>query len=188
MTVAVDLDEVLAETLRAAIAFHNGRYGTGWLWENSKTSRFWELWGQDEAEKWRKSEEFCRSRNFKKIEPVIGSIAGINCLIKVGHCLFIVTTRPTFLEDATRSWLSKYFPQKFEEVYFSPENQKSAICQKIGAAVLIDDDFGNALECAQQEIPVILLSRPWNKSFVGNELIKISSAWSGVTRLIGDRL
>lgn len=184
MIIAIDLDEVLAETLRAALFFHNEKYATSWVYETVGTSRFWQLWGGEKDEMFRKSDEFIGSSHFKNIVPVAGAVDGVKKLRGQNHQLFIVTTRPSSLEDVTQVWVEKYFPDSFNAIHFSPENGKSLICKKILAKVLFEDDEFNALECASQAVNVFLFDKPWNKELIKNDAIHRASDWSEIPILL----
>lgn len=184
MTIGVDFDEVLADTWSAVIGFHNERYQTSWQRKEIKTSRFWGVLGPPKEESYKKLEEFCRTKYFKNIKPVIDSQEGIDYLISRGYKLIIITTRPIHLSKETENWLKRYFPNKFTGTFYSSENTKSSICLRERVKFLIEDDLENAKECQPSGIKVFLLDSPWNKTRkLSKGIIRLSS-WAEVRHFL----
>lgn len=164
MVIGVDFDEVLANTWSAVIEFHNERYQTSWQRKKIKTSRFWDALGVTKEESYKKVGEFCGTKYFKNIKPIIGSQEGIDYLASRSYKLVIITTRPSYLSKETEDWLQRYFPNKFAGIFYSLENTKSSVCSRERAKFLIEDDLDNAKECASLGVKVFLLDSPWNSS------------------------
>lgn len=169
MILAIDLDEVLAEFVRAFLDFHNAKYGTKFKREDITSYNFYEIFKEGKSETMRKIYELYNTRYFKNMPLVPFSKFGINNLSKK-HELFIVTSRPRMLSDKTFKWLDKHFGKKFSGVYFSGkpfssdrEKSKAEICNQLGARVIIEDNLTYAVECALSGLNVLLFDCPWNK-------------------------
>jgi uncharacterized HAD superfamily protein len=88
------------------------------------------------------------------------------------YALHIVTSRPESVRALTLSWLDKYFPDFFADYHFTniyagdegtqPKN-KSAVCQEIGAELLIDDALRHVRDVTDAGITALLPDRPWNR-------------------------
>ena len=93
-----------------------------------------------------------------------------------GFCeLMVVTSRQHVIRQPTLNWLEEHFPGVFSAVHFGnhyalegTSRKKSEICQAVGAQVLIDDNPGYALDCAEAGMQVLLfdwdLRYPWAKT------------------------
>jgi 5'(3')-deoxyribonucleotidase len=99
---------------------------------------------------------------FTSIKPYDGAVETIAHL-KTKYELHIVTARHLFVRKQTRSWLNKYFPNTFSGVHFvhyytplGPRSLKSVICKRIGAKIILDDKYSNAIDCAKNGITVFL--------------------------------
>lgn len=170
MIIAVDVDEVLSDTLTSAIQFHNNIYGTTWKSSEIKTDKFWEIWGKNNEEKYRITDEFCKSTYFYNTQPIKGAVEGINALSDKGYSFIIITTRPIYLASDTKQWLNRYFPGKFNKIYHvfsedkkNPQSTKLSVCKELKLPLIIDDSLSIAQECAKGGIKVLLLDYPWNQ-------------------------
>lgn len=162
--IAVDLDEVLGRFVSPLCAFHNSAYNTTLTQHDFHSYRFCDVWGGDDASATRKVHEFFRSSHFLNLPPVPGAIAGVSALRDAGFRLAVVTSRQLAIEDETRGWLAKHFPDgAFESVQFGnhwglqgSKVSKSELCKKIEASLLIDDAPNYVKEVAAQGIPALL--------------------------------
>lgn len=176
MLIGVDLDDVLADYIPALCEFHNATYGTSLARENFHSYSFWEVWGGTKEEARKKAIEFRNSSYFDNIQPVAGSIEGVDVL-KKSHNLVIITSRSTI--DKTNEWLNKHFPNKFSGVYFSHNHytgkgtrEKSDICLDLGVNAMIEDNLEYSLDCALKSIKVLLFNSPWNNQIYKVPLLK----------------
>ena len=104
-----------------------------------------------------------------EIKPKDGAIENIAKLTQE-HELYVITSRPYFIEHLTISWLDKHFPQAFKDVYhtnqFSTDSQKtskSEICLKTGSKIILEDAPNYAYDCLDHGIKVLLFTMPWNQ-------------------------
>jgi uncharacterized HAD superfamily protein len=170
--IAVDADEILAAFIEHFLIYHNEKYQTDVSKDKVFTFKLETLFNIDETLVLSRMNEYYDNREVLKIEPVEGSIEGINQLLKKGYELQIVTARPPFYKELTVEWVEKHFPDKFQQIHFAfnPYNRnsekmtKAQICKQIGAKVLLDDNLVNALDCASNGITVYLMDAPWNQT------------------------
>lgn len=170
--IACDIDEVLVDFLGSLIAFHNDTYGTSLTPENFNSYQFHNVWGGTVEDCNRKMQLFFESPHF--LEGMRPLPAALDCLqsLKEKFELHVVTARQNKLQDVTRAWIQKHYPDIFEELHFGNHyategvaRTKASMCAEINAILLIDDSFHYAVECAQAGIPVILFGDyAWNRS------------------------
>ena len=171
MLIGVDLDEVLADLLSAFIRYHNDKYGTSLDREGFHSYDLWKAWGGTREDAVQKVKDFYKTKYFKNITPLSGSVRGIDILCKTNE-LIVITSRPSYVEEETKEWINYYFPDKFSDIYFvaNPyqpgiyKRKKSDICRELGVDVFIEDCFNYARDCANNGTHVFLFDSPWNRS------------------------
>ncbi len=189
MHIAIDIDEVLADTLSTFLNYYNTVYGTKFKRQDFYTYNWWEVMGTSAQEVVAEFARFMKTDWGKKIPPLPGAQAGVQELSKQ-HQLSVITSRPDEYGDITHQWLNKNFGHKFKGVYFTDEfvkdsnnETKGEICHQVGIDLIIEDVYQIALDCHRQQIKVILMDAPWNhqqsltrdmwRAFNWEEIIKI---------------
>uniref|UniRef100_A0A7S0XC39 CN hydrolase domain-containing protein n=1 Tax=Chromulina nebulosa TaxID=96789 RepID=A0A7S0XC39_9STRA len=165
--IAIDIDEVLAHFIPKLADFHNENYGTSLTVEHFNCYEFHKVWGGSLEETSSKVMSFFDS---PYISTVSGSYDALK-LLKQDFSLHIVTSRQHIVEDLTRQWIYKNYPDIFDEIHFGNHytkngisRSKSDICKDINALLLVDDSLIYAKNCASSGIPVILFGHyPWNR-------------------------
>jgi hypothetical protein len=127
---------------------------------------FARVWGCSQDESNARVHAFFGSRHFAAgIEPVAGAAAALAALrAAAGAELVVVTSRQHIIRAPTLEWLDRHFEGLFSDVHFGnhwavagpPPRSKAAMCAAAGAHVLVDDNPGYALECAEAGIEVLL--------------------------------
>lgn len=173
MKIAIDLDDVLANTTASLLNFINS--STNQLpisFANLENAPYWNFLGQTREEANKKFFTFTNTDHFRNIKPFSEAVVAVERLAKE-HTLFIISGRPLFVKQDSEEWINKYFPEKFSGVYFTNNRlnkddfsaywgrPKAEICDEIGAEVLIDDlaEYVRSSE----HLKVYLMARPWNK-------------------------
>eukprot|EP01035_Chromulina_nebulosa_P018322 gene18322-24011_t len=168
--IAVDIDEVLAHFIPKLADFHNENYGTSLTVEHFNCYEFHKVWGGSLEETSSKVMSFFDSPHIHELSTVSGSYDALK-LLKQDFSLHIVTSRQHIVEDLTRQWIQKNYPDIFDEIHFGNHytkngisRSKSDICKDINALLLVDDSLIYAKHCAICGIPVILFGNyPWNR-------------------------
>jgi len=190
MLIAVDIDEVLADTLNAFISIYNKTYQTAFKREQFVTFDWWLVVGLPLEQFKIRFIKLMDEGFFDNLHPIIGSVEGINKL-KNRHELIAVTARAQTLQPATEKWLNKYYGSVFRGVYytrsmpFGPEEKsKYMICEEQGARILLEDQFNYAADCAANGIKVYLFNAPWNQD-IGDrpDIIRIYS-WAELMNML----
>ena len=194
MIIAIDIDEVLADTLGGFIAFSNATYGTTlrradflhWNWADALRL--------PQAEVQRRVEAFAQTAHFTAAPRVEGASEGLALLAQT-HTLVAVTSRWGSQVERTEPWLAANFPGLFRAVRFSHNPipgvaspgrpSKAELCHELGASVIIDDSLAFANECAGRDLAVILIDYPWNRGAVAEGVIRVAS-WDGIPPLIAE--
>lgn len=174
--IAIDLDEVLAETIDQLLKYYN--YSFKWKSITKEDVIDYNLWKLDRygisiSDAKRMFFWFLFfSRKGWRIKPVKFSRAGIKKLKEKWYELYIVTARPslTIFKRRTKHWVNKYFKWVFKWIKYSDymmrnQKKKSDICKQIGAEIIIEDNLDNAVECAKNWIKAYLIDKPWNQWF-----------------------
>ena len=187
--IAVDVDEVLAETIQSMLEKQN--YTWKWkkvaredlntynLWEIEKLwiTKNWALWMFVKFQLW--------SWLSKKIKPVEWANEKLLELKKKWYKLYAVTARLSWMRISTKLWLKRHFPDCFERIVFanfftSRARKKSEICKEIWASIIIEDNLETCNDCVSQWIKCFLLDKPRNQSNKLNENIKRVYSWSEI--------
>jgi uncharacterized HAD superfamily protein len=174
MKIGIDMDEVIAGLLPEYINFLNNNYGLELSIERFNGYYTWDTWDNTFEYKMELFEEFYKSEFFRNVKPTLKSIEVIN-KIKSGNELFVVTSRPENIQEETKGWIEKFFPDTFSGVYFidySIKNKKSDICKDLNITVMVEDSLDHARDCANNNISSILIDYPWNREEVSHNLIQ----------------
>ncbi len=187
MNIALDLDEVIADTLSPLILFHNETFGTHLKKEYFLSYNWWEVWGGTKEQAIEKFFEFTKSKYFSKVLPIAESVPAIQYLSKNNN-LYVITGRQQELLSVTTTWLNQYFPNTFKDIFITNHPQwskggntktKIEIIKQIGAQFLVEDNLLYARECEAFNIPVLLFDYPWNQEPLPTNTKRIHS-WSEV--------
>jgi len=170
------VDEVLGQFLVSLNAFLKERHGMEYAVADYDKYVFAHVWGCTTDRSNEIVHEFFGSEHFAEgIPPIPGSREALEGLKAARDCeLVVVTSRQHAIRQPTLDWIDAHFPGVFEDVHFGnhfalsgQSKKKSEICREVGAAVLVDDNPGYALECADAGIDVLLydwrLGYPWSK-------------------------
>ncbi len=189
MLIAMDLDEVLAETLTGVISFHNQKYGTGLSKDDFKSYNWWETWGGTRDQVVDKFFEFAQSIYFQEVKPLKDAVDAVS-ILGMKHELIVLSSRQTELEKQTLEWVEKHFPNKFRDVLVTNHHDwaksgntmtKVEVCQKLEVDVLIEDSLSYANECASENTIVFLLDYSWNMGKMKKNIIRVKS-WGEILK------
>jgi uncharacterized HAD superfamily protein len=170
MVFAIDMDDVLVNTVQTINLFHNEKFGTNYHYDDYKSFYLWKTWGGDRKDIIEKMDQYYHSAYFDNIRvcdevlPIIGKLADD------GHDLYLVTSRPKCVSEKTEKFLSKKFKNIFRQVIFTDhcidgenyKRKKSDVCRELGADVMIEDCPDYIRDCAKVVPKVLVPVRPWN--------------------------
>lgn len=191
--VAVDVDEVLGRFVHTLNRFCKDHYEMEYHEKDYFIYEFAKIWNCSQEHSNHIVHEFFKSQHFNDGIPVIPGALEALTRMQASHELVVVTSRQHVIQEATLEWIDRHYEGVFQEVYFGNHfalegvsRRKSEICKAIGASVLIDDNPGYAMECAEAGINVLLydwnLDYPWSKLAPGkmHPLITIVRDWEEV--------
>ena len=173
MIIAIDIDDVLADTLNYFLNYYNNLYKKNFSRKDFYIYHWWEVLGISKEEFLEIFKIFVAEKNFEKFSPMRSAQSVIN-KIKKDHHLIIITGRENYLIDATEYWLNRHFPNVFGEIYYTASMlekkleavSKTGACWQGGADLIIDDQFAFANDCATSGLQTFLFHSPWNKNSI----------------------
>jgi len=188
MRIGVDLDGGLVDCIGPLLKWHNHKYRTNFIVDQVLGQDLSRLWGCSEKEVIRRCNIFYKSKYFRDIKPVPCAQEGIEKLSRKNE-LFAVTARPLSIEKGTLKCVNTYFPDRFEEIILTDEfsqngsgTNKLDIYSEKRIELVIEDSLINAIDCAVNNIDVILINYPWNKSQKLHDKIKRVENWNELQR------
>eukprot|EP01023_Acetabularia_acetabulum_P022672 TRINITY_DN2227_c0_g2_i1.p1 TRINITY_DN2227_c0_g2~~TRINITY_DN2227_c0_g2_i1.p1 ORF type:complete len:300 (-),score=24.82 TRINITY_DN2227_c0_g2_i1:347-1246(-) len=198
LTVAVDVDEVLARFLDALNLYCKDRHGMVYDIADYDKYEFAKIWGCSSEYAAHIVHEFFTSEHFLEGVCVVpGSKEALDQLSSMTDVnLEIVTSRQNVITKPTKRWIYSNFPGIFgDRVHIcnqwsleGKQRSKSEVCLQIGADILIDDNPRYAVECAKKGIQVLLFdwqsTYPWAQQlpqeWVDHELITVVKSWQEI--------
>jgi len=110
---------------------------------------------------------FLESDSFADLREVSGASQALRRLHTAGIRLEVVTSRSPDLRAITECTLQRRFPGMIQDIHFTNGAPKGLTCQRIGAAVLVDDMPANVADAVSSGIPAVLFDLdgqyPWSK-------------------------
>jgi len=190
MLIAIDIDEVLADTLNHFIFLYNQKFKTSFKRDDFYTFDWCEVLGLTKEEFKKVFTQIVGQGFFSELATITGAKEGVKKLQKK-HKLVVVTGRPKIVSATTSAWLDKHFPDVFSKVYFTSEvllgsniKDKDEICQEIGANLIIEDDLDTAKDCVKNDILALLFDKPWNRKLRASSYIKRVYSWEDILNKI----
>ena len=166
-SVAVDLDDTLCDFMGPMIDYFNFKHNTSYTLNDMTEYEFIDKWPQAQST----IDEFISNQdnvmNLKPIEGAYEKLKELKCN------LIVVTARSYELQEVTKRWIDKHFPDLFNDIIFTnqygkndyPKPTKAEICETYSIDILIDDRMSNIESCVQKNknFRGILHYRPWNE-------------------------
>ncbi|MFA5779555.1 MAG: hypothetical protein WC947_05425 [Elusimicrobiota bacterium] len=161
MNIGTDLDGVIADSdpvYRFFIKKFLGRE----LKREDVTSFFYEdCLGISVEEMNRVWDFFNEEKGWEKIEPVAGAIECLNKFASKNK-IFVVSSRPVFLEKVTKDWLDKY-KVNYDKLILTDGQPKLNVIKNLNITHFIEDRLDYAQDMAKAGIKVLLFDYPWNQ-------------------------
>jgi len=166
--IAVDIDDVLADSTESLRLLVNKHYGVnlprdqylrpGPYW--GYYEQVWQINGLGDKVSLKELNPMMEVDQSHVIPASRSSIA-LKKLAK-GHDLIIITAREPSWEKATHSWVKTHYPDIFTDVffagnkYFPGHTTKGQLCREIGADWLIDDNVEHCMTAIDNNVKAIL--------------------------------
>jgi 5'(3')-deoxyribonucleotidase len=192
LTIAVDIDDVLAANAEHFVAFSNKKWGTN-LKPDDYSEHWAEIWKVDYEEESRrrdvivKNKVFLKHRFFDDAKPALEEL-------KKNFRLVVVSSRGPGVREDTIQWLNKEFEGIFDGIDFAPiwdsrelhtleklKFTKADLLQQIGADYLIDDQPKHCLAAADAGIKAVIFGDyKWNRDIKLRPNMIRAKTWSEV--------
>ena len=177
MRIAVDLDSILADIMKALLPRLNQKYGLN-LIEDQITEWDYPINGRSIGED---IKEHLADPVFVLTMPEVeGAKQALEELYK-DHEIIVATGRPFYSKRYTYLWLDGRF--KYDNIIFSREKT----VQNLKCDVLVDDSDIYMSKFLKSGGKGILLRKPWNQNFV-HDMSKhtcfVANNWEGIVECI----
>lgn len=164
--IGIDLDQVLADFSAAFDEFHDTHYGTDFRTNPPSDFYLSKILDISEEEELDRVRKFYDTHFFLEMKPFPDAVSAIEELSQ-RYQLFVITSRPEFVEKETKAWIAKYFPDCFTDIiltnhYFGGTKKKSAVCLENKIDYMVEDMAHYANDCAEAGVPTFLITRLWN--------------------------
>lgn len=188
MKIAIDLDDVLANSLDSFIEFYNTNYNGNLKPEDFTAFTLNEIQGMPAEEEQKIMNEYDDSEYYDDINPMPEAKEAISELSKNNE-LMIVTSRPQKKETQTKKWIEKHIPEIkninfIRQEYGGESKTKGEVCKELGAEILIEDNLDYAKSCIDKSIKVLLFDYPWNQEENLNPLITRVKSWKEILEIL----
>lgn len=169
--IGLDLDETLAKSMEKALAEIHKKWKLLFCKDLDGFSHFniEEIPGCDMNMD--EIRTFWEEQTLENCDSIKDAEIGVELLNDQNKKLSIITARSDekYSEDVY-IWLEKYFTHiPRENIFFANHKKKwsrkkSEICREIWVTLMIDDGIHNAEDLVENNIPCILLEKPWNRN------------------------
>lgn len=197
-TIAVDLDDVLADSAAKFVAFSNKQWGTSL--EVDDYSEHWaEMWGIDLEEALERREHIYK----EAVQINLEAFSGVKeILTELGERfdLIIVTSRPLVLQKGTIQWLEQYYGGLFKDIHFAGIwdgkhdvdvanlMTKASLIKELGADYFIDDHPKHCFAVAAEGIPAVLFGDySWNRDLELPSGVTRAKDWKAVEEYFNEQ-
>lgn len=193
--IAVDIDDVIAAHAPAFIEYSNQKFGTNLTIEDNQ-DHWGEVWKVDHDEVEKRAVEYHESGYIASYGVIDGALETLKQL-RERFNLVILTTRRNSINQLTKDWIDKYYPDIFDDIIFagffdtptkdSINMTKAELAKQIGAAYLIDDQPKHCKSASDIGIKTILFGDyPWNRNQDLSPNIARVKDWAGVLEFFQD--
>jgi uncharacterized HAD superfamily protein len=186
----IDMDDVVSKTTDTYAGIVEREFGKQVLFEQIVTFDLRASFGLTENEFHYFFDLIHQSDHLLGFEPVEGSVEALVNWAHAGHCIEIVTGRPTSVLEVSLEWLEKHgVPfDSFTMVdkYNRPGNDpaiaisKEELCRRT-YDLAVEDSREMALFLATtMGVPVALYDRPWNAQPIHHERVMRCASWQDI--------
>lgn len=180
MKITTDVDGVLAKFTEQFIDFINARYKYDLDISQITRLKFEDILHLDSGKISEYLMEFKDSGGHLKVEPIEGSIEGIEKLSKKHEIHIVTSRRKDVCGDETIEWLEKYYPNKFKSINMkelSNEEQDRGVYKRIKIAEIspdfhIEDDIDHISHVKELPLTIVMYSQPWNVGYSDPKILK----------------
>lgn len=192
--IAVDIDDVLADSASRFIEYSNKTWGTS-LTIDDYSEDWSSLWGIDDKETEMRSVQYFSS-GIVNLYDHDNEAVSVFLKLKKKYDLILVTSRSILLKEDTIIWINLKYPGVFrsQDIYFSGiwdngvsgvavSSNKGQIVKDLGVKYIIDDQVKHCVGAYNHGIKALLFGDySWNrKEILPKGIIRVSD-WSEVLK------
>ena len=171
MKIGLDFDNVIAQTVQEIFKYYNNRFGKNHKIEEVTKYEFWSAWGTSKEEAINIVDEYHEEHKIEELPPLDDAVKSINSLAE-GNSLFVITARPSRFKSKTEDWIMHHIKTKIKvmdagDFHKDGRASKSEICKELQIPIILEDAPDTALDCADENIKVVLFDQPWNRALSG---------------------
>ena len=196
--IAVDIDDVISDYVSSVVQFVRREYNENFT-HDDVLENWSEMLGIPQDEWVRQYESFVFEDKYYENPPIIeGAVEALQRL-STSFDLVALTSRSSFLRDATIKFIDDNLPNLFKEVVLAgiwepnkdgvvnanalARHTKADVCREIGANYLIDDQPKHCNGAAQIGIKGLLFGDyGWNRTVEIENLVTRVSDWRAVEK------
>jgi len=183
MIIAIDIDEVLSDTLNHVLEGYNESRNTSFKREDFINYHYEVILSNDKESPKDIWDNFIRTKGHE-IKPIEGAVEAVKKLA-LKHDLLILTSRSGEYAEITKNWLLNNFNIPIRIIYTNnffgeSHTKKSDFCSDEGVDIVIEDQARHALDCADVCKVVYLLDSPWNQNETLPENVKRVYSWEEI--------
>ncbi len=171
-TIAIDIDDVLADQAEAFLEFSNKTWGTQFEIDDY-TEHWLDLWKVDMAEVESRADFYHKSGTMSRFRHKSDALPILEHL-KKRYNLVIVTSRRSQVKSETYEWIERHFNGVFDGIHFAGffdtlsldrvRMTKADIVKGIGAHYLVDDQIKHCEATAAAGMDCVLFGDyGWNR-------------------------
>lgn len=174
-TIAIDIDDVLAESAKGFVGFSNQRWGTS-LEVDDYQEHWAEMWKVDNEEVEKRALEYHNSGVLSTFSHREAALSVLEAL-KENFNLIIITSRRLQMKNDTLAWVHMHYPGIFsnDDINFagiwdivdehSHTKTKAELAMTLRADYIIDDQLKHCIAAGDYGIKAILFGNyRWNQT------------------------
>lgn len=189
-TIAIDVDEVLADYAAEFVVMSNKLWATNFNVEDYHED-WLSLWGVDMDEAVSRGQAMLEDRMHERLRHNDEAVGVLNRLAE-RYELIVLTARNLATKDLTLAWLKRHYPMispesvNFAGIWDNPKpdaakRTKGAIAKSLGVDYLIDDQLKHCLAASEHSIQSLLFGDyNWNQADTLPANVSRVSNWQAV--------
>lgn len=196
-TIAIDIDDVLADNAAGFVAFSNRKWGTN-LRPEDYDEHWAKVWAIDNEEVERRATAFHESGVFRTYAHADTAMPVLKRL-SLEYNLIIVTSRRLQIQGETLEWVHRHYPGIFsdETIHFagiwdtidnhSIHRTKADVVEQLGADILIDDQLKHCQAVVETGRQALLFGDySWNRlDKLPSGMVRVAD-WAAVEQFFYD--
>lgn len=169
MNIGLDLDDTLLDFVPDMVGFYNEINKADYKKHHFSSYDLAETWGGTVEQTQDFIERFYESDEFTNLKPVSGAVEFVSLAKEKGHKIWVITSRPEFVEKVTIKNIENVFGSIFEDVIFlghhyglHKKETKGEVCDKLEIDLFADDHLKHCTDANNSKRQVYLMNNPWN--------------------------